>query len=264
MKLIAKALAWILGVVVSLTLVAYANAATTLNSQYVLNQAESAGVYKQVAADLPDTLGKLTPLTGVAKYELGQIINASYVRQLADSLVPQLVAYFRGSHRQPQADLRDIVDRAGPEVSLLPPALVGQINHPISLGNSKLDLVASWIQRLDELRLFGPLVAAGLGLLIWFVAGHRRFVVLAESMVAALVVLGMLWAIDKAIPPLVSSAVTTSPLAPLTDPVTAWVRSVLQGTEHIMLLEAIGLGVAAVGLGLAHTATKMFGRGHHE
>jgi hypothetical protein len=264
MKIIARFLSWVLGVVIALTVLAFANNQTILSSSYVLGQAKSHGIYDQIATATPDALGKLASLSEEDIYALKQVVDAGYIEQLADDVVPQLITYYRHGGNPPQLDLRDIIDRSGGATTDLSPDIVSQIDHPIVLSNARLDgPLAGSLRLLDSFRVYGPIAALVLIGLIWVVGGRKRFMILAEGMVAGVVGLGILWGANHAIPPLFSSALSTSPLAPLSVPISALVRDVLTGTDHFLLVAGIALVVAAAALVVAHMVTKMLGGKEH-
>lgn len=264
MKIIARFLSWVLGAVIALTVLAYANNQTLLSSSYVLGQAKSHGIYNQIATATPDALGKLASLSEEDTYAIKQVVDADYIEQLADDVVPQLISYYRHGGNPPQLDLRDIIDRSGGSTTDLSPDIVSQIDHPITLSNSRIDgPLATSLRRLDSFRVYGPIAALILVGLIWVVGGHKRFMILAEGMLAGVVGLGILWGINHAIPPLFSSALSTSPLAPLSVPISSLVRDVLNGTDHFLLIAGMVLIAAAVALVVVHMVTKMLGGKEH-
>jgi hypothetical protein len=95
--------------------------------------------------------------------------------------------------------------------------------------------------------------------IIWVVGGRRRFMVLAEAMVAGVASLAILWGTNQVIPSLFSSALSTSQLVPVSAPLTTLVRDVLAGTDHFLLISGVVLAAVALVLASVHGVTRMFG-----
>ncbi len=270
MKFLIKFIGWITVVVVSVTALVFILDGTLLNSKFLSQKAQVAGIYTDLAADLPQALaGSNTDIKNV----LSDVITPDYVQTKLDDYLASLEQHYRRGAEAPDLTLGDLgpaIEERGYELT---PPLTQLINTPIIKAPTSHGLLDQIYQGVGRLKVIGPLLIAVLAVLLIFM-GHAKRThtivrVLLESS-AAMVLAYVLW---LALPGLLTQALSSQTDIKLpAQPILNWLKAVFTGIGTVTLHTAIGFAIGAVvalvadwllRLSLGHRGSGRSGPGTH-
>lgn len=242
-------LAWLLGLVLALTVWGYVTDASIFNSAFIVRQADSSNIDTTLAKVMPQLLTQTGVVASSDLSLVTPLITPQLVKLQLDQAITQLELYYHQGGPKPKLDLS-----AQPRLA----ALV-QVQPTLSAGS--LDGGLSWIvQWSARLKWLGPLAAIILLALGWLLARGTRLSFLAEAVAitaaGCLVEAGLI----QGLPRSVISTISSSMLRPLADPLSTLLNAcILPPTRWLLWATGLSLGLSIL-LKLAQAAAHITGR----
>jgi hypothetical protein len=228
------------------------------SATFLQSAAGKTQLYDQLATTLPATIAGTTATPDQTKSALSTVLNATYIRQQTEALLPQLEKYYTAGGPIPLIDLSDLQTRLTEAGYPVPPELSATLSTPQTITAGPADnQLTTLIRQSQNLQWIAPLVALVLIALIVVLMRERRWITLLQAAAWTTVTLalsaGLLWLI----PSFIASSLGASTLKPLEPAIVSFVRSIGNAMARELLWAAAGLAVAALILGIVHGFTKI-------
>lgn len=256
MKWLGRLLAGVLAVALALTAITWVLNTTVWNSDYVLKAAGDNGLYDGIAKALPPVL-EGPNVTGDQHYVLAQLVTPGLVRHHLEGAISGLQRYYREGGAPPHLDFSDVKQQFDTLGLKPPPIVAALIDKPVTLSNPAVDSVAkSASHQTAQLLWLGPAVAAALVVLIILLTGRRRWNVLAGASFGAAILTIIASGLVLVVPALATTSLSTSVWSVLAPSIKAFGQVIAHDVSQQLMWYAVGLGAAAVILGIGGLAAS--------
>lgn len=264
MKLISRFIASVLSLVIVISASAYIVSRTLWNPSRVQEAAHSTGAANKIASAIPIILKSNLSLTSDEQFIVKTVSTDQNVSPLLDQILSRLAT---PDGTPVKLDLSQFRNQIAAEGLPLTKGLDNLTSKPLIIISADVSTrLASLKHSSYQLKIFGPILAIILIVLIFVLAKRQRFLVLAEAGTFAAIELALLSILAPKVPGFAASAIASSNLSPLKDTYLALSGNLATSIKQDFILAAeIAAGISVV-LFLIHgfvlVRTK-FGKSRH-
>lgn len=264
MKLLSRFIASVLSLVIVISASAYIVARTVWNPSRVQKAAHTTDAAGKIARVVPVILKSSFSLTPDEQFIVKTVVTEQNVSPLLDQV---LKAIATSDGAPVKLDLGEFRKQIVAEGLPLTKDLENLTAQPITLISTDASARLASVKHTDgQIKIFGPLIAIVLIVLIFVVAKRQRFLVLAEAGTFAAIELALLGLLAPNVPGFATSAIASSDLAPLKDAYVSLAGNLALSIKQDFFLAAeIAAGISIV-LFLIHGLVifkAKFGKSRH-
>jgi hypothetical protein len=225
MRFLSRLISALLSLVVIATVSAFILGATIWNPERLRTATDKAQVPAKVAETLPSLLKSSLGLNDDETFIIQTVATKErvtpYINQILDKLA-------KPDGQALQLSLNDMRRAIVAESLPLPAAIDTLTAKPFTAISAEQSTKLAAVKHLDDqAKLFGPIIAGVLIVLIVVLAKRSRFMVLGEAGIMVAIGLGLVGLILPTLPGILTSSIGTSAVAPLRDTLTAIAQGLL-------------------------------------
>jgi hypothetical protein len=258
MKFLSRLIASVLSLAIVASAGAFIASAIAWNPTRLQEAAHTAKISDQFAAAIPTILNASLTLTPDEQFIVKTVVTPKRIEPLVDQILGNIAA---ADGTPLNLDLSSFQQAVSSEGLPLPADLKKLTDKPVKLiPADKAAKLSSFKQTNDKIKIFAPIIAVALIVLIVILAKRQRFLVLAMASLFAAIELALLGLLAPKLPDLATSAIATSDYAPLKGAYLALTSSLTSLAKHDFLFAAEIVGGVSLLMFVVHGFFRLSGK----